>query len=747
MNFRETLARLQHNLNILQEREAKHGGQSPLALLNQIEDHRQAITLTEKAIAGDLPEADWREVLKPLNIDHTIIEGGFFQKILKALSLPSEQQRELRNRQIMLQRVHDFWIKGVLETSLHNEVLITLGMETKPEAVDYPWDMVIQRPGQPDRTLPPGTKMIDVFDESGGSLLILGEPGSGKTTMLLELCRQLVERTQADPPQLIPVIFNLSSWAQKQLPLEGWLVEELYGKYSIPRKLAHHWVNNDDLLLLLDGLDEVASIYRDACVEAINQFYQDQMPTLVVCSRTADYETLATQLRLQSAVLLQPLTLEQVGVYLSRQVPESSALKMIIQNDRKLQEFVSSPLALNILTLTFQEIPDKVPETDMPLDTYRERIFDAYIRRMFRHRRGDQRYYSPEYTLRCLSVLAQKMKQHDQTTFFIEQIQASWLSSRQQRWLYEISLRLIGGVAFFVIGALSVLLSLWLIDLIEPIDDIPSETPALVVGLMPALAFVLSSVFAIRYWILPLIILAIGGGLAVTGFYSPFVALIIGIIFGLPGAIAGLPIAQHGSITFSDTITWTWKKAYWGLLVGLAIGLMTWIFSPNDKLVNSLEIGLPIVLILMLILGLGRVEYIYTQTKLKTGFSQSSRNAFNIGGIAAIILVLISILIGFLSDFASGAAFGIFLGIIGFAAGLYSGGNACLQHGLLRFALALSNEIPWDSTRFLDHTVNHIFMRKIGQGYIFVHRWLLDHFAKLEATKISKQFNNRIGGN
>jgi hypothetical protein len=79
----------------------------------------------------------------------------------------------------MLQRVHDFWVKGMLENSLHNEVLIELGMETKPEAVEYPWDMVIQRPNHPNRTLPPGTKMIDVFDESGDSLLILGEPGYG----------------------------------------------------------------------------------------------------------------------------------------------------------------------------------------------------------------------------------------------------------------------------------------------------------------------------------------------------------------------------------------------------------------------------------------------------------------------------------------------------------------------------------------------------------------------------------------
>ncbi|MBI1878309.1 MAG: hypothetical protein HYR94_08810, partial [Chloroflexi bacterium] len=60
------LRKLQDNLNILREREAKYGGNAPLDLLNQIEDHRTAITLTEQAISGELTEDEWRDGLKPL---------------------------------------------------------------------------------------------------------------------------------------------------------------------------------------------------------------------------------------------------------------------------------------------------------------------------------------------------------------------------------------------------------------------------------------------------------------------------------------------------------------------------------------------------------------------------------------------------------------------------------------------------------------------------------------------------------
>jgi hypothetical protein len=60
------LVDLNQNLNILLEREAKYGGNIPLELLNQIEDHRQAIDLIEQALAGQLSEVDLEEALKSL---------------------------------------------------------------------------------------------------------------------------------------------------------------------------------------------------------------------------------------------------------------------------------------------------------------------------------------------------------------------------------------------------------------------------------------------------------------------------------------------------------------------------------------------------------------------------------------------------------------------------------------------------------------------------------------------------------
>jgi hypothetical protein len=65
-NLKTYLQKLNNNLYTLREREAKHAGNAPLDLLNQISDHEQAIALTKQTIAGELTETEWDQALKPL---------------------------------------------------------------------------------------------------------------------------------------------------------------------------------------------------------------------------------------------------------------------------------------------------------------------------------------------------------------------------------------------------------------------------------------------------------------------------------------------------------------------------------------------------------------------------------------------------------------------------------------------------------------------------------------------------------
>jgi len=66
--------------------------------------------------------------------------------------------------------------------------------------------------------------------------------------------------------------------------------------------------------------------------------------------------------------------------------------------------------------------------------------------------------------------------------------------------------------------------------------------------------------------------------------------------------------------------------------------------------------------------------------------------------------------------------------VFGFLFGL----SAVLQHSILRLLPAWNDHAPRNYSRFLDYAAERILLRKVGGGYIFVHRMLLEYFADLE---------------
>jgi len=63
---------------------------------------------------------------------------------------------------------------------------------------------------------------------------------------------------------------------------------------------------------------------------------------------------------------------------------------------------------------------------------------------------------------------------------------------------------------------------------------------------------------------------------------------------------------------------------------------------------------------------------------------------------------------------------------------LWYGGLDFIRHFILRLLLWRDNKIPWNYVEFLDHCVDRILLQKVGGGYIFIHRMLMEYFAELE---------------
>ena len=644
-------------------------------------------------------------------------------------------QVEYGQRKVLLSKVKEYWIKGVLEKSLHSKAMIELGLERRSDAVESPFSAFKEVSEVSRQVLPTGTGATEFFNQigEGRTLLILGEPGAGKTITLLKLAQNLITLAELDLSRLIPVVFNLSSWGSKRQNIADWLVQELWSKYQVPKALGKDWVKNQKLLLLLDGLDEVKADLREACVETINQFVQEHGQTeMVVCSRIADYEILSNRLQLRGAIYIRSLTPEQVNQYLDVAGEPLAAVKTLLTEDTILQELAKSPLTLSIMTLAYQgKKVEELPQTGS-LEVRRQHLFNAYIERMFK-RKGINQEYSKDQTIQWLTWLAQRMQIASQSVFLIEKIQPNWLQKDSHRLLYSMGVSLTVGLsaAIFHVG---------------PLSSVFKGSKGLVEGLMGGL------IAGLLYGLLGGVIIRslsgrvarLANGLTLGLLFGLVFWLVLGQKFGLTYgffyALCGVIIYQFFSkdIEPADTLEWSWEKAMKSF--GFAL-----IFVLILSVTNGPIFGLIFGFLLWLILSWEKQTEIDRTTRPNQGIWKSVRTTIKIstmiGLFSGIVLWLIQTRYILLPEAkVNSLVFGIANGIMfGYGAALLSSqgaGFVGFKHLILRLLLWRSGCIPWNYARFLDYANERIFLRKVGGGYIFVHRVLLEHFAtRIHPTK------------
>jgi DNA polymerase III delta prime subunit len=652
---------------------------------------------------------------------------------------PRLTKLEYRNRRAILDKVKKSWVESILENSLCSQARIELGLELRFDLLNLDY----ATPQEPRQPLPKGTKISEKFFDQlgmGRSLLLLGDPGSGKTTTLLELARDLIEQAAQDVNLPIPIVFNLSSWKDPKQKLANWLVQEMIAKYQVDKSISQAWIQEQQLMLLLDGLDEVSQEHRAACVSAINDFSQTNGQTdIAICCRIKDYESLSRRLNIQGAIFIQPLTSDQINNYLTQAGEELVGVRVAIKTDVVLQELARTPLMLSIMALAYRGVSiDTLPQSD--LEESRRFLFQTYIDQMLQ-RRGQNKHYSREQTLKWLSWLARKMYEESQTVFLIERLQPEWLSTQQQRYFYTFGFGI----------ALSLGVTLLLGSMIEWLSRLIGAHAPLGYLLVAGISAGILWGIAFLHWQERIsepsnrVRLGVIGSL-VWGSYVFLWGNLMpaylgsGLIYGLLlGFLSGLITDRVNPV---EKLKWSWSSAKTkftnGLVVGLLVGIITGavfgfiytIGAVSSMLAASCSgiiFGLIFGLVFELIGGLiGAIfggfsgSEIEIRTVPNQGIYQSAKNAVAISIAVGFTLEILFRLLGL--PIFSGAGLGILLGV-------FVGGSVCIKHGFLRLLLYLDDKIPWNYAHFLDYCASCIILQRVGGNYVFIHRLLLEHLA------------------
>jgi hypothetical protein len=206
--------------------------------------------------------------------------------------------------------------------------------------------------------------------------------------------------------------------------------------------------------------------------------------------------------------------------------------------------------------------------------------------------------------------------------------------------------------------------------------------------------------------------------------------------------------------TARKKLGWSWRTGSVGFIkrlplavvvgsaTGLAAGL---VFGWSFGLATGVAFSLTLAVASALSHGMVDVN-IEPISRPNEGIWRSLQNALRFGLAAGLWTgIVLGSLGALITDLVGGLAIGCSFFAAGFIiAGVIAGGFAVIQHGILRILLFHYEDVPLQYAEFLNRAVYHIFLRKVGGGYIFVHRLLLEHFAAEQSLQFREALGNYL---
>lgn len=276
---------------------------------------------------------------------------------------------------------------------------------------------LLQRPGE---TEPAAHALVEAFHHSTrGQLVVLGEPGAGKSTLALLFALAVIESAPSGP---VPVLLTLAGWNPSE-PVKDWIASRISDDYpALSKRQAALLLKQQRILPVLDGLDEIHATRLETALDTLDDAAGSNLPMLITC-RSAEYEQAVEEYgALSRAVVIEidRIDLESAKMYLEdREVAGSNRWAPVIaamEHDPKTTSarLLSTPLMLDLARRVYRK-PDSRPKALTEFTTTEaaeHHLLDELIPNAYE----DQR--EQEQARRWLGFLSQHLYDRVRTTNF-----------------------------------------------------------------------------------------------------------------------------------------------------------------------------------------------------------------------------------------------------------------------------------------------------------------------------------------
>jgi NACHT domain len=260
-----------------------------------------------------------------------------------------------------------------------------------------------------------GGELVEVLARvPTGRLVVLGEPGAGKTMLMVRLVLDLLARRASGSP--VPILASVASWNPAEQDLRHWLSAQLMIDHpalaGVPptgreeSSLATALLASGLILPILDGLDEIPEEVRGPAISRINDALRPGEPLVVTCRNRQYWEAVRPKdgaevtLRGSTAVQLRPLDPATVRKYLCDDAggPVARArwdpVLAVLGTEAPAGQALTTPLMVGLARTIYNPRPGELPEhlrdpaelcDQVDQAAVESLLFDAFIPAAYRH--------------------------------------------------------------------------------------------------------------------------------------------------------------------------------------------------------------------------------------------------------------------------------------------------------------------------------------------------------------------------
>ena len=293
-------------------------------------------------------------------------------------------------------------------------------------------------------------------------LLLVGEPGSGKSSELLGLALKIIEDESIHK---IPIVLRLSYWKEGDNNFKRWLHDSIISGYGFSNEVVDLLIEKRLIIPLLDGLDEVDSegssnsrkIASRNFLTALEQYRSNHgLEYFVITSRKDEYyQTDDAPVRAQ--ILLNPLSINLVESTLMNENSVSSLLKDRNNTVKTLSYWIErKPFIKDVLltpfyfNLSLQVFTSRTEQYDVPND---EKEFKSFlINKFVSNKLKIFDVYEKNKVLASLPWIASQLVYHDD--FELNTFEPSRNNTRLGELIWKfLNIILKGGVVGILYGS------------------------------------------------------------------------------------------------------------------------------------------------------------------------------------------------------------------------------------------------------------------------------------------------------